>query len=95
MADKKLSKAELEAMLASYDEDPEVDEIIVEDETGKKFHLKGGRATTVLDKLFADYGFAGAGGEPGDGDGGAGGDDSPGDEPPEDPPAGSVWGRKR
>jgi hypothetical protein len=95
MTQKKYSREELQSMLDNYQEDDEVEEIRIE-ENGRVFHLKGKRATSILDKLFSDYGFS-----EGDGTGEGGGEQSSstGDADTETDtedkgPKSSIWGRK-
>lgn len=76
-------QAQIDALTAELNNADADDEIIVE-ENGRRFHFKGDRATSILNKFSdlwqtdggdgdGDGGDGGAGGDSG-GDGGAGGD---------------------
>jgi hypothetical protein len=84
------TREQLQKMLTDLDEQENVDEVIVE-ENGRKYHVRGRRATTLLDALFGDGDQGdGAGGPEGEGE--EGGDDTPpGDDKP---PRTSVWGKR-
>lgn len=100
MATKKYTREELESMLADMDnetdEDNDVDEIIVE-ENGRRFHIKGERATVLYNKLLADINSESTDDhddqEPRDGERKAqGGRDDHQDEEPKRKDS-TIWGR--
>jgi len=95
MTTKKYTRDELNQMLAALDTDD--DEEVIVDDGKRKYHIKGKRATTLLDQLFAspddepDTDDADSGDDAADGDGD--GDDDADDDPAD--MKDSVWARRK
>jgi hypothetical protein len=88
----KFTREQLQAMLEDLDKDDSVDEVIVED-GGKRYHVRGARATSILDKLFGGDGADSDGsGDVTDSDGTADDGDSDDSNPKG---TSSVWGRQK
>lgn len=97
MATKKFTREELTQMLADMDSDTDDDEELIVEENGRRFHMHGKRATSLLDKLFEGYGFGDESKNDNDKptNGGTGEEETGDKEETEDPgPKSSVWGRK-
>jgi hypothetical protein len=82
-------------MLAALDTD--TDEEVIVDDGKRKYHIKGKRATSLLDQLFAPDSDAAGAADDDDGDGDSDGGDGDGDDGGDADPAGmkdSVWNRR-
>lgn len=95
MATKKFTREELTQMLADMDSETDDDEELIVEENGRRFHMRGKRATSLLDKLFEGYGFGDDSKSTDDKSTDDNGKTEDDDEPQDDAsPKSSVWGRK-